>query len=85
MSCSLVDNHDHALLTVTSLAAEDPDGLGVVDLDGEDRMLGVGLRGGLEAGFYHGGGGGGICLRKRDAGGIEGGLGYGVVLHIVKG
>lgn len=82
---SLIDDHDHALGAVVDgglLAAEQPDGLGVVDSNGEDGSLGVGLGGGHEAGFDHGRGGGGVGLAERDAGGVEGGLGDGVILLV---
>ena len=35
----LVDDHGHALLTMTDLAAVHPDWLGIVDLDGKDRKI----------------------------------------------
>ena len=77
----LIDDHDHALLAVAGLAAEEPDGFGVVDHDGEDGDLAVGGVDGHEAGFDHGAGGRGVGLGKGDAGRVKGGLGDGVVLY----
>lgn len=77
---ALVNHHDHSLLAMAGLSTEDPDGLGIVDRDGEDWVCTIGLGNGHEAGFDHSGGSGGVGLGEGNTGGVEGRLSHCVVL-----
>lgn len=75
----LVDNHGHSAGAVLSLAAENPDGLGIVDHDGEDGDL---LLGGTGSNWHEAGpdaSNGAVDLGDGSAGVVKVGLGDSVV------
>lgn len=78
-----VDDHAHAALAVGALAAEDPDGVGVVDEDVVDRGGGFVAGDGNEAGAETWALRSGETLVFADTGRVEAGFRDSVVLALV--